>query len=90
MLARDFLTARRERKIITISKFRVGMHDIIYEIQYRHHVQWGYHLLHKKESREEHLYREDIVSYARKNREKSIFYLTHYTYRYILKQLKTH
>jgi len=31
------------------------------------------------------MYREDIVSYTRKNREKSIFYLTHYTYRYILK-----
>jgi len=31
------------------------------------------------------MYRDDIVSYTRKNREKSIFYLTHYTYRYILK-----
>jgi len=31
------------------------------------------------------MYREDIASYTRKNREKSIFYLTHYTYRYILK-----
>jgi len=31
------------------------MHDIIYEIQYRHHVQRGHRLLHEKESREEHL-----------------------------------
>jgi len=23
----------------TISKFRVGMHDVIYEIQYRHHTE---------------------------------------------------
>jgi len=28
------------------------------------------------------MYRADIVSYTRKNCEKSIFYLTHYTYRY--------
>jgi len=35
--------------------FRVGTHDIIYEIQYRHHVQRGHCLLHEKESREEHL-----------------------------------
>jgi len=27
-------------------------------------------------------YRSDIASYTRKNREKSIFYLTHYIYRY--------
>jgi len=31
------------------------------------------------------MYRADIASYTRKNREKSIFYLTHYAYRYILK-----
>jgi len=31
------------------------------------------------------MYRADIASYTRKNREKSIFYLSHYTYRYILK-----
>jgi len=37
-----------------LSKFRVGMHDIIYEIQYRHHVRRGHCLLHEKESREDH------------------------------------
>jgi len=34
------------------------------------------------------MYRADIASYTRKNREKSIFYLTHYAYHihaYILK-----
>jgi len=31
------------------------------------------------------MYRKDIVSCMRKNREKSVFYLTHYIYRYILK-----
>jgi len=31
------------------------MYDIIYEMQYRHHVQRGHRLLHKKESRKEHL-----------------------------------
>jgi len=36
------------------------MHNIIYEIQYRHHV------------------RRRHCSYPRKNREKSIFYVTHY------------
>jgi len=41
------------------------MRDIIYEIQYRHHVQRGHCLLDEKES------------------EKSIFYLTHYTYQYL-------
>jgi len=30
-------------------------------------------------------YRADIASYVKKNREKSIFYLTHYTYWYIMK-----
>jgi len=34
------------------------------------------------------MYRENIVSYTRKNHEKSIFYLTHYIYRCILKQLQ--
>jgi len=31
------------------------------------------------------MYRADIASYTRKNRERSIFYLTHYTYQYIWK-----
>jgi len=29
------------------------MHDIIYEIQYRHYVERGHRFLHEKESREE-------------------------------------
>jgi len=31
------------------------------------------------------MYRADIASYTRKNRESSIFYLTHYIYQYIWK-----
>jgi len=42
-------------------------------------------LIHFMKYNTDIMYRADIASYTRKNREKSIFYLTHYTYWYIMK-----
>jgi len=52
-----------EQRIKTILKYRVGMRDIIYEIQCV--------ILFMKYNIDI-IYREDIASYTRKNREKSI------------------